>query len=240
MKAFALALVFCAISGAQNGLLAQVATGRDKVVLCGRGTTAYSQTSVKGCPEGLKARRVLSFPRGVYNIGAEFETWGVILNIIVTDSGLRFLPRSRDLALAVEQTDTVFLFPDAALSFEGQINSTVKIFSGRELNELTWHDAEEPDLRILTLPPPFVKEGVSYPTHLYAPRSGERIYFICAAPVLIDRQGRRGDPRCSVEDFTDPSGDHLRYALRRSSMGEWRKYSKWLWNYINAASIVRE
>lgn len=223
-------LAVAALSGTSN------AQGdNSRVHLCGQGTTQYSPRSGDKCPDGSDVRRSLALPHSVYPSKVRYETWGLVLHILVTKDGLRLFPRPRDVPHYTEHTDRVVLHPGHPKSFEWKLSQTVEIFSGRSLAELSWDEDSDPNFRVLSLARARERND-PYPAQLYVPKSGERVLFICAVPFLVLRDGTLNDPRCAVRDFTDPSNDNIEFSLRRSSLSNWRQYSTWLWEYVNRAS----
>jgi len=198
---------------------------------------------------GQKIERVLELPRNVQpdakpNV-INYETWGVILKIYVTERGLFFIPKPDDVKRSEVQTDTVFLhstMPQGS-DLEGKFEQGLSISSG------VWPEAdpkgvgryvpnEQRDRDFIVYEYRIGNEeagkGSPYPPEFFRPKSGAPIYFDCVKSLLKDY--RTDETSCSVRDF-GRKNLQLHYSLSRKQIRNWKHYSDMLWQYIDAHTI---
>jgi hypothetical protein len=97
----------------------------------------------------------------------------------------------------------------------------------------SWDNERDTDFKIYSALGNTQNNG--FPPMLLVPKSGEEIFFQCMTPVILG--GKRLDPRCVVRDFTSPQHDSLEYTLDYSRLKDWRRYSKWLWDYVDSITV---
>jgi hypothetical protein len=157
------------------------------------------------------------------------------MDIYLTDDGLKFLPRALDLKRPEYFSDHVWL----QSGWPGLYASDLKRFMHSASHSdpdhkytFAWDDERDPDFRIYSALGNTQNNG--NPKRLLVPKSGEEIFFECFSPVV---DGRLVDPLCSVRDYTSPQHDGLEYDLTESRLKDWRRYSKWLWDYVNSITV---
>jgi hypothetical protein len=203
------------------------------VKLCSavRGPEKPGQTE---CPGPVQ--RTLLIPFFVNPRPSPIELWKVTMFIFLTEEGLKFNPQVPPLKWSEFYTDTVWLqpgWPGLYVSDLERFMHSVAHSDPDHKYTFAWDDESDPDFRIYSALGNTQKNG--YPKRLLVPKSGEEIFFECFSPVVTD--GRRVDPLCPVRDYTDSQHDGLEYHLKESRLKDWRRYSKWLWDYVDSITV---
>lgn len=211
-----------------------------EVVLCDTGMAREpSGADQAKCPDGQNIRRTLRIPVSVNKTGyakgpdgRNYESWGVWMSLLVTDSGLRSLRQMPGMNRSDIHTDTVLLQAGWVGLYEFKLNQTITLLAtapwesegGRKI-EYVWDRAGDPNFDLFE-----ARESSDGPNgeprllpRLLVPKSGEHIFFQCTGPVL--HRGTPTDPLCAVRDFSDRSDDSLSYSLKFSRLDDWRRYS---------------
>jgi hypothetical protein len=188
------------------------------------------------CPNGAPVRRTLLVPYFLNSKPRPIETWKVGLTIYLTDNGLIFLPQASALDRSQYFGDHVWLAPGWSglnkSDLERFMDSTSRSDPDHKL-PFAWDKDSDPDFDIYSALGNTQNNG--YPKRLLVPKTGDQIFFQCFSPVI--RDGSAIDSLCSVRDYTSPQHDALEYDLKYSRLKNWRRYSKWLWDYVDSITL---
>lgn len=195
-------------------------------------------TTGERCPDGAPVQRRLLIPYNVNSSPSPIELWKVRLDIWLTNEGLKFDPEGWNLKSSEVFSQYVWLQPGWSGLYKSDLERIADLVSGspwcsdRQCTYL-WDDQRDPAFRILSATEPTDEDG--FPPTIYVPKSGDEIFFECLLPAT--RNGKVWDSNCRVRDFISPQHDGIEYSIRYSHLSDWRRYSKWLWDYVDSITV---
>lgn len=223
-----------------------------EVTLCDTGMARIPvKAGERRCPDGHRVRRTLLIPGNVDTTdhvkgadGKNYQSWKISMRIVVTDEGLMFQPTPPNLKRSDIHWDTVWLQPGWPGLYESDLNRAADSLAKMRWSDdpkrkiaYVWNNDRDPDFKVFEAVENTEESGlvpILLP-RLLVPKGGEHVFFQCVGPALY--QGKPTDPLCSVRDFADPENDGLEYALRYTRIKDWRRYSTWLWDYVNSITV---
>ena len=240
-----------------------------RVAICASGPTENQKLNIprQKCPDGQEVLRIIKPDK---NVMPDFEDTDKLqyssktmssMRVYLMDTGLVFLPEGLKLRRAKAgvpaefETDTVFLDSTYTVFFNSH---HIEGFDQRfkqvalDMRPITLNDGEhkgayfpnmDRDHDFITyeyrIPNKELEENMPNPDEFLKPKDGAKIFFQCARVQISFDHTQHSDPLCRVEDFGRPYL-MLEYNLHRSKIKEWKKYSNYLWQYVDSITENKE